>query len=112
MEKGEVCPACGGPRLALKHVLTNPEFHTAKCRDRGLIAMHPYPADAFLDRHYKARDLYNSQADEAAYARMVTDRAALSAAFSTRPADAPRPAPPSISARAPASVSRPRCPLA
>lgn len=78
MQKDDnACPSCQRSQLALQYALTNPEFHTAKCRDCGFVAMHPYPSDAFLERHYKDRELYNSEADESAYARAVADRAKL-----------------------------------
>lgn len=78
MERDDAaCPSCLGHRLAFAYTLTDPAFHTARCRDCGFIAMHPYPADAFLEQHYKARDLYNSHADDDAYRRAVADRARL-----------------------------------
>ena len=78
MEKDDTaCPSCQGRDLALVHALTDPAFHTARCRSCGFVAMHPYPSDAFLEHHYKSRDLYNSEADEATYGRAVADRARL-----------------------------------
>lgn len=39
--------------------------------------MHPYPSDAFLHAHYKARELYNAGQDSSSYGRAVADRASL-----------------------------------
>lgn len=71
------CPSCQTHDLAVKYVLTDPAYHTAKCRRCGFIAMQPYPSDAFLHDHYKARALYNSDSDKASYDRAVADRGAL-----------------------------------
>src|SRR6185312_281369 len=71
------CPFCQSKNLSLKYALTDSAYHTAKCRDCGFVAMHPYPADAFLNEHYKARELYNSGQDSASYGRAVADRASL-----------------------------------
>lgn len=71
------CPSCQGRDLALKYVLNDPAYHAAKCRACGFIFMHPYPSDAFLHDHYKARALYNSDSDTLSYSRAVADRARL-----------------------------------
>ncbi len=71
------CPSCQGRDLALKYGLTDPDYHAAVCRECGFIFMHPYPSDAFLHDHYKARALYNSDSDASSYSRAVADRAAL-----------------------------------
>jgi 2-polyprenyl-3-methyl-5-hydroxy-6-metoxy-1,4-benzoquinol methylase len=71
------CPACQGRELDLKYKLSNPHFHTARCRTCSFVAMHPYPSDEFLHDHYKARELYNSDSDKVNYGRAVEDRAAL-----------------------------------
>jgi len=71
------CPFCQSKNLSLKYALTDSAYHTAKCRDCGFVAMHPYPADAFLNEHYKARELYNSGQDSGSYGRAVADRASL-----------------------------------
>ena len=73
------CPSCQGRNLSLKYALDDPAYHTAECRTCGFIAMHPYPSDTFLNDHYKARELYNSDSDAASYGRAVSDRAALMA---------------------------------
>jgi SAM-dependent methyltransferase len=78
MQKDDAaCPSCQSTKLALKYALTDPRFHTARCRICGFVAMHPYPSDDFLETHYRARSLYNSEADNSAYARAVSDRAKL-----------------------------------
>ncbi len=71
------CPSCQTRELALKYTLTDPAYHTARCRKCGFVFMHPYPSDSFLHDHYKVRTLYNSDNDAASYARAVADRAAL-----------------------------------
>ncbi len=71
------CPFCQSKDLVLKYVLTDPAYHAAKCRQCAFVAMHPYPSDTFLDKHYKARALYNSGQARNSYDRAVADRASL-----------------------------------
>ncbi len=78
------CPSCQGRVLAMQYALSDPAYHTARCRTCGFIAMHPYPSDVFLHDHYKARSLYNSEGDDASYDRAIADRAALIASLLRR----------------------------
>lgn len=78
------CPSCQSRDLKIEYTLTDTAYHTAKCRQCGFIAMHPYPSDDFLHEHYKKRALYNADFEASGYERGIADRAALLQSLLTR----------------------------
>ena len=84
------CPLCAGERLATEYWLGN-GFRTARCRACNFVFLHPYPSEAFLEEHYRSRELYGHYSPRREdYDRAVTDRAALIRRALSHFAGAPR----------------------